>query len=96
MRGLQFTPAAEQDLERIWNYTVSHWGKEQAARYIRELQSRCKALARSGSVSQSAEHIRPGYRKSSSGKHVLYFRETESALIIVRILHERMDPDRNL
>ncbi|WP_425607323.1 type II toxin-antitoxin system RelE/ParE family toxin [Roseibium sediminicola] len=96
MRRLQFTPAAEQDLNEIWQYTVDLWGRQQAVQYVRDLKSSCQALARDKLISQSAEHVRPGYRKAKSGKHVLYFRETNAVLIIVRILHERMDPDLNL
>jgi len=96
LRRLQVTPAAEQDLNQIWQYTVDLWGTHQAVQYVRELKSTCQALASGEGVGQSVEHIRPGYRRAKSGKHILYYRETNTTLIIIRILHERMDPDLNL
>jgi toxin ParE1/3/4 len=96
LRRLQFTPAAERDLDQIWQFTLERWGKQQASRYLGVLRSSCLALARGDTISQSAEHIRQGYRKARSGKHILYFRDTHDAMVVVRILHERMDPDFHL
>ena len=43
------------------------------------------------------EEIRPGYRKLAAGSHVLFYRMTADNVIDVqRVLHERMDPDRQL
>lgn len=41
--------------------------------------------------------IRPGYRKLSAGSHTLFYRVTgEGTIDVVRVLHQRMDVDRNL
>ncbi len=41
--------------------------------------------------------IRPGYRKASAGSHTLFYRVTgEGTIDVVRVLHQRMDVDRNL
>lgn len=96
MLRLQFTPAAEADLELIWDYTVERWGEAQAVRYIRDLQAVCRALTEGRLSGRSAEDIRAGYRKQACGAHMLYYRVTEEALVIVRILHQRMDVDRHL
>jgi toxin ParE1/3/4 len=46
---------------------------------------------------EDASHIRPGYRKQLSGRHVIYYRETEEGVIeVVRVLHQRMDVVRRL
>jgi len=96
VRRLLFTPAAEEDLEQIWTYTVSEWGRQQAETYVRDLQSRCRALVLGQVRVRSAEHIRSGYKTMISGKHILFFQETEADVIIVRILHQKMVPDRHL
>ncbi|MFQ8432040.1 type II toxin-antitoxin system RelE/ParE family toxin [Amaricoccus sp. W119] len=32
MRGFVLSPAAQADLDEIWDYTAERWGQEQAAR----------------------------------------------------------------
>lgn len=96
MAGYALSPAAQADLEEIWDYTVGRWGMAQAERYTRDIQATCEALAGGALVGLSAEDIRAGYRKIGVGSHVMYYRERESTLEIVRILHRRMDVARHL
>ncbi len=42
------------------------------------------------------DDIRPGYRRVSVGSHMVFYREMEAAIVIVRILHQGMDFDRHL
>ena len=96
MAGFAFSPAAQADIEEIWDYTVSRWGEAQAERYTRDIQATCEALGNGALAGLSAEDIRAGYRKIAVGSHVMYYRERENRLEIVRILHRRMDVARHL
>ena len=96
MAGYALSPAAQVDLEEIWDYTVRRWGEVQAERYTRDIQATCEALGNGALVGLSAEDIRTGYRKIGVGSHVLYYREREGTLEIVRILHRRMDVARHI
>ena len=96
MAGYALTPAAQADLSEIWDYTAEHWGEAQAGRYTRDIQATCEALSSGALVGLSAEHIRAGYRKIGVGSHVMYYREREGTLEIVRILHRRMDVTRHI
>ena len=96
MAGYVLSPAAQADLEEIWDYTVRHWGVAQAERYTRDIQAACEAASDGILVGRSAEDIRAGYRKIAVGSHVVYFRERPGTLEIIRILHRRMDVARRL
>ena len=96
MAGYALSPAAQADLEKIWDYTASHWGEAQAERYTRDIQAACEALSAGTLVGRSAEDIRAGYRKVAVGSHVMYVRERSGTLEIIRILHRRMDVARHL
>ena len=96
MAGYVFSPAAQADLEEIWDYTVRHWGVAQAERYTRDIQAACEAVSAGILVGRSAEDIRAGYRKIVVGSHVAYFRERSGTLEIIRILHRRMDVARHI
>ena len=96
MAGYVLSPAAQADLSEIWDYTARHWGEAQAERYTRDIQATCEALSGGSLVGLSAEDIRAGYRKIGVGSHVMYYREREGTLEIVRVLHWRMDVARHI
>ncbi len=41
MQQLLFSPAAQNDLESIYDYTFETWGVDQAEYYVRELHKVC-------------------------------------------------------
>ncbi len=91
------SPAAQADLEQIWDYTHDRWGVDQAEDYLRELQRVINRIAANPRIGRACDEIRPGYRKLAAGSHTLFYRVTAEDLIdIVRILHQRMDVDRHL
>lgn len=95
MKALFFTPRAEADIEGIWDYSAENWGLEQADRYTDEICDACHALA-SGRKFGRPTNVRPGYRKCSTGSHVIYFRDRGDWLEIVRILHVAQDAERHI
>jgi toxin ParE1/3/4 len=92
----RLTPAAEHDLEAIWTYTVQQWDSKQAIRYTDIITAAFSELAQAPKMAQACDYIRPGYRRLSVERHMIYFRITAYGIVIVRILHDRMDPPRYL
>jgi toxin ParE1/3/4 len=91
------SPAAQADLEQIWDYTRGRWGVDQAEEYLRELQRAIERAAANPRIGRACDEIRPGYRKLAAGSHTLFYRVTAEAVIdVVRVLHQRMDVDRHL
>jgi toxin ParE1/3/4 len=96
MKKLILSPAAQADVDEIWDYTAATWSTAQAERYVRTIRDACRDLA-GGARTSRAVPTRPGYRKTSVGSHAVYFREADRAtIVVVRILHQRMDADRHL
>ncbi len=96
MPEYRLTPAAERDLEDIWQYTSDQWGTEQAHRYADKLIVALAELAETPKVAPTCDHIRSGYRRRRIEQHVIYFRITTYGIAVVRILHTRMDAPRYL
>ena len=96
MAEYRLSPAAERDLEAIWIYTAQHWGVEQAHRYTDSLMAVFAELAQSPKLAPACDHIRPGYRRRALEQHMIYFRITSYGIVVIRILHERMDVSRHL
>ena len=92
----RLSPAAEADVDEIWDYSKERWGPSQADRYVRDLEATCAGIAEDRVSSLSAEDIRPGYRKAVCGSHMIYFRQGGDHIEVVRILHQSMDVGRHL
>ena len=90
------SPRAQADIDDIWEYTVSQWGVRQAETYLRLIKEAVEAVATDPRVGRSCDDVRPGYRKYLVGSHVLFYRVTATAVVVVRILHQRMDVERHL
>ncbi|MFP6559929.1 type II toxin-antitoxin system RelE/ParE family toxin [Paraburkholderia sp. B3] len=94
-RQLQLTPLAVADLEDIWRYTFTQWSSGQANRYHRDLVATMEALAHGDKIGRACA-VRDGYWRYAVGSHVVFYRETDRTLDVIRILHQRMDVERHL
>ena len=95
MRKIHKHACAETDLIEIWLYTFDRWGEAQAERYFDELDRGINQLGRYPKLGNLCDHIREGYRSLRINRHVVYYTATPSVVHIIRVLHERMDPDRH-
>lgn len=96
MTGYILSPAAESDVNDIWDYTVERWGVRQAASYAGDIRDACAALSQGTHVSGLVT-VRDGYHKAIVGMLMVYFRRTnDTTIVVVRILHQSMDVERHL
>jgi toxin ParE1/3/4 len=95
VKACRLSPLAEVDLEEIWLYTLDRWSLAQADSYHQDLVATFAALA-SGRKRGRVVDVRPGYLKHPCGAHMIYFRDREDAVEIIRILHGRQDVERHL
>lgn len=91
-----YTTAAERDLEGIAAYTLEVWGAEQRERYLEMLERTCEQIIPGHRRLGREVAERPGIFRWRAESHVIFFRDVEGGLEIVRILHERMLASRHL
>ena len=91
MRDLRKLPRAERDLREIWRYSSKTWSARQADAYLRKLNQALHALARDPQAGSSAEELGSGLFRVLVGRHRIFYRSDEEAIVVVRVLHERMD-----
>ena len=96
MSTFVLTPKAKADLGGIWEYTETTWGTKQAETYVRLIERAIESVANDSRRGSPCDDIRAGYRRLAVGSHTLYFREGDDGITVVRILHQRMDPQRHL
>jgi toxin ParE1/3/4 len=91
----RFSHRAEADLLGIGDYTLRTWGADQAIRYIDDIESCCRMLAKNPELGRSCDDIRPGLRRMEVGRHVVFYRRGRGGVLITRILSQRMLPERH-
>ena len=96
MRDVILRPEAERDIEDIADYTIEQWGKGQARLYVSELRQAIEGLSTSGMRHPLAQYAHPGLRRMICGSHLIFYLIDDTAVDVVRILHERMDIDAQL
>ncbi len=93
MKPLPFiiSKKAIADLEEIWLYTVEKWSVTQADRYHDLLIDEINFICKNKNTGKSMEHVRKNYRASKVKSHLIFYRELNNTIEVIRILHERMD-----
>jgi len=91
----RLSPLAETDLEDIWLYTFNRWSMAQADAYHNRLVAVFSGLA-AGAKQGRPAGVLPDIQKYLCGSHVVYFLEDTDHLDVIRILHQRQDPERHL
>ncbi|MDQ6706285.1 MAG: type II toxin-antitoxin system RelE/ParE family toxin [Acidobacteriota bacterium] len=76
-------------------YTLRTWGETQTIRYIAELEACCRQLADDSASGRPCNDIRPALYRREQGRHVIFFRRESNGILVSRILHERMLPERH-
>ena len=94
-RPYRLSPLAQADLEDIWLYTLENWSLQQADRYQNEIMAAIEALAHGIKTGRPVD-IREGYFKYAAGSHFVFYRQSDSSLDVIRILHQRMDTEAHL
>lgn len=97
MPSFLLTSAARKDIMDIGRFTTEKWGKRQRDKYLKQLDDAFRLLARQPEIGRDAEDIKPGYKKFSQGSHIIFYRaDTESRIVVIRILHNSMDVEQYL
>ncbi|MDR3744907.1 MAG: type II toxin-antitoxin system RelE/ParE family toxin [Acidobacteriaceae bacterium] len=95
MATFKLSRCAEEDLLNIADYTLERWGREQASRYLAEMESCCQRIAAHPQLGRSCHHIRPDLRRMEQGKHIIFYRALGESVLITRVLHQSMLPTRH-
>lgn len=91
----RLTSEAAKDIDGIVEYTLLNFGDNQADKYAASLTQCFNLIADIPTLGREYER-RPGLRQFLHGRHVIFYRVDLDNVSIVRVLHERMNPDRLL
>lgn len=92
---IEILPGAVADLDGTYVYSVEKWGVGQAETYLRALNARMQGLRNFPALVMAQDALHPGLRRIGEGSHSIYYLIRDDAVVIVRVLHDRMDTKRS-
>ena len=93
-RRLVISARAERDLQHIVQHSLEAWGEEQCDRYAAALDRALETIAANPAIGRQRDDLRPGMRSMVVEQHAIFYRVTTTAVVVVRVLHGRMDAGR--
>jgi toxin ParE1/3/4 len=94
--NLQISTLALEDLENIWEYTVEQWSKEQANKYYNEIIAAIDKICENSDTGKPIDEIKKGHRRINVKSHLIIYKVKGKAIYIDRILHQKMDIEKQL
>lgn len=91
----EISTAAATDIDNIVEYTLLNFGATQAGKYAASLDHCFSLIASIPTLGRKYER-RPELHQFLHGRHVIYYQIESESIQIVRILHERMNPESRL
>ena len=83
-------------MRSILLYTGDQWGTAQRDVYRQALDQAFTRLSANPLLGRSRDEIAPGLRSYNVQQHVIYYRITAGTVMVLRILHGKMDAARPL
>lgn len=91
MRQIVLRPQAQDDIDKIWDYSAEQWDMDQADAYVGDIRAAIRFIATSPFIGTDCAHLARGLRKLNSGSHAIFYLHGNERIDIVRILHQRAD-----
>lgn len=88
---LTVTHAARGDLKAIARYTEKEWGGTRREQYLTAIRDRFSDLLTHPLLGTGRGDLAPDCRSLLVGRHVIFYRVSGEEIVILRILHQRMD-----
>ncbi len=91
----KFSKEADEDLKRIYIYSLENFGLKQALIYKTELGEQFLALCNNPEIGVAYDQIKQGLRRYVYQSHSIYYQIEDSYILVVRVLGNRQDPVRH-
>ena len=89
-KQIEWSPASKNDLRQIWRYYSRVASPEVADRMVREISTESERIGRHPTPGREHDDF-PGLRRLLFHPYTLFFRITDDAAEVARVLHEQRD-----
>lgn len=87
---------AERDIEEIYTYSLINFGERKAEQYYQKLESKLLSIAETPYLGRDFGFVKTGVYRSNYISHSIYYQLIPSGILVLRVLHQQMDPARHL
>lgn len=87
---------ADNDLRKIYRYTLEEFGAPRASAYLQSLDECFQMLTTNPNTGKDISHIRAGYLQFNHDHHRIFYQKDKNDIFIVRVLHGAMAIERHL
>ncbi|MCW5698540.1 MAG: type II toxin-antitoxin system RelE/ParE family toxin [Rhodospirillales bacterium] len=88
--ALRITDRAEDDLAEIWSF-IAEASPETASEFVRRIEDTFEPLRQHPELGPRRDTLAPGLRVHFYRDYAIYYRPTETAIVIVRVMHGARD-----
>lgn len=92
---VKLTRDADKDVAAILDYTLLHFGWQQAENYYEGLRARFEAIAAGTAYRTDYSFVRQGMWRSNYLSHAIYYRLEPDCVLVLRVLGQRQDTQRH-
>lgn len=98
MAKYHLTNKAVEDLSGIWEYTADAWSEHQADVYYNMLVSACAKIAGNPQLhGTDYGEVSEGLLGCRANRHIIFYRTLDNGdILVIRILHQKMDIRRHI
>ncbi len=96
MADYRLSAEADRDIFEIARFTLETWDEAQTDRYLNGLHDTFQELANEPASGTKSGGIRAGYFRRRYRSHMIFYKSRGAGVLIVRVLHVRMDYLRHL
>ena len=93
---LVIAPAAKNDLKDIYQYGLRQWGQARSDRYLKAIKDQFWSLTKQALMGIERPELLANTRSLSLQSHTLFYRVIANQVEIIRVLHNRQDPQHHL
>ena len=92
--SIKLKPKANDDLANIYLYSFNSFGKTKAVDYIADINKAFISITQGVAVTYKCDFIKPMLQKLIINSHVIFFKNIDRKIEIIRILHQSQDFQR--
>jgi toxin ParE1/3/4 len=87
---------SDRDITDIYKYSAVNFGFAKAGLYLEGLYQTFSRLGENPGIGPSFSIGKKTYRRSEYESHMIFYKQRAKGILIVRVLHGKMDPERHL
>ncbi|MEK6542022.1 MAG: type II toxin-antitoxin system RelE/ParE family toxin [Pseudomonadota bacterium] len=90
-RRLRYHSLAQRDFVGAAAWSQAQWGARMTRRYLDAIEAQIQRIVENPMLGSDAELPRPGLRKITAGRHMIFYMADEHDVQIVRIMGQQQD-----